>query len=110
MSNLNAPSFFVPYAEDTAQAKRVWESTCEFMRKLGHKVLPKRIYSLRYVHNGNQRLDHVGGKDRYGMEEILVLLETDTVFLCCTANRGVLRGQPILIGKNFDTNLTEFSS
>ena len=88
------PIFFVPHAEDAAQAERVWEATVEFMRQLGHDVFPRRIYSIRYHQDGKDCFDCVGGKDRYGTEEILVLLETPSVFLCCTANRGVVRGEP----------------
>jgi hypothetical protein len=44
------------------------------------------------------------------METILMMLETDSVYLCCTPNRGVLRGEPILTGKGYDTFVTDFES
>jgi hypothetical protein len=103
-----SPTFFVPYAEDTAQSERVWQATKTFMEDQGHKVHERRIFSIRYHHNGKECFDKVGVTDRYGLEEILVLLETDSVYLCCTKNRGVIRGEPILIGKNHDTYVTEF--
>lgn len=60
------------------------------------------------THNGEDCFDKVGEKDRYGAETILVMLETDSVYLCCTANRGVRRGEPILTGKGEDTFVTNF--
>ena len=47
--------------------------------------------------------------DRYGHEMILVMLETPSVYLCCTGNRGVIRGGPILTGKH-DTDVTDFET
>jgi|GEM_PF-442149 len=102
------PRFFVPGARDREQAERVWQSTREFMRRQGFRTSDRRIYSIQYVHNGEDCFDKVGEKDRYGTETILVMLETDSVYLCCTANRGVRRGEPILTGKGDDTFVTDF--
>jgi hypothetical protein len=106
--NTIPPTFFVPYAKDAAQAERVWQATKVFMGNQGHNVHERRIYSIRYYHNGKECFDKIGGMDRYGFEEILVLLETDSVYLCCTQNRGVIRGEPILIGKHHSTHVVEF--
>ena len=101
------PKFFVPYAKDEAQAEQVWDATKEFMEKQGNIVTDRRIYSIAYTYHGEECFDKVGDKDRYGMEEILVLLETDRVYLCCTQNRGVVRGEPILTGKS-NAHITDF--
>lgn len=102
------PTFLVPYAEDREQAERVWKATKEFIEQQGFKVKDRRIYAMSYVHDGKACYDKVGSMDRYGLEEILVLLDAGTILLCCTANRGVLRGFPILTGVD-GTHVIEFA-
>lgn len=89
--------FYMPAAEDQAQSDRVWESTRAFLQGFGPGT--QQIWSLTYTHEGRKCVDVVGRLDRYGHETILALLEGSSCYLCCTANRGVLRGDPILIGK-----------
>lgn len=91
--------FFVPHANDSEQAERVWESVYEFMKTQGYQPLKKRVYEISYSHKGKPCRDTVGGKDRYGHEDVIILLECSNLFLCCTPSRGVIRGEPILIGK-----------
>lgn len=93
-----APRFFVPHATDQAQAERVWQATVAFARGKGSRVLEDRIYAASYIHDGKACLDVVGAPDRYGQEEILVILRTELngPLLICTAHRGVVGGDPIL--------------
>lgn len=100
--------FFVPAADSPEQAERVWQATRDFMIQQGFDTTGRRIYSMKYWHNGKECFDRVGEPDRYGHETILVMLETPSVYLCCTANRGVLRGDPILTGKGDGTYVTDF--
>ena len=102
------PKFFVPYAKDDVHAESVWQGGKAFNENKGHTVSNRRIYSIHYIHNSKACFDKVGGLDRYGKEEILVLLEAKLGYLCCTKNRGVLRGDPILIGKDI-ADVTDFS-
>ena len=78
------------------------------MSRQGFRTTDRRIYSMQYTHNGEDCLDKVAEKDRYGAETILVMLETDSVYLCCTAKRGIFRDEPILMGKGDDTFVTDF--
>ena len=105
--NTYPPKFFVPYAKDDEHAESVWQSVKKFIEQKGHIVSNRRIYSIHYSHNSKECFDKVGGLDRYGKEEILILLETNPVYLCCTRNRGVERGTPILIGKH-SADVTDF--
>jgi hypothetical protein len=42
-------------------------------------------------------------------EEVLVILQAeDGLYLVCTENRGVLRGEPILVGSGEVYQITEF--
>jgi hypothetical protein len=100
--------FFVPAAESPEQAESVWQATHAFMTSQGFNPTSRRIYSMQYRHNGKECFDKVGEMDRYGHEMILVMLETPSVYLCCTGNRGVVRGEPILTGKGPDTLVIDF--
>jgi hypothetical protein len=92
------PPFFVPHAADPAQAEQVWLATVTFLTGQGFAInAEERIYALSYVHNGQACVDVIGEADRYTQETVLVILRTQPPgpTLVCTANRGVLRGQPI---------------
>jgi hypothetical protein len=102
--------FFIPAADSLEQAESVWQSIRAFMLQQGYgygSISDRRIYSMEYTHDGKECYDVVGGKDRYGHEIIIAMLETPSVFLCCTPNRGVVRGEPILTGK-LHTRVTDF--
>lgn len=103
------PKFYVPFAEDEAQAENVWQNTKKFHERHGATISDRRIYSIEYQHKGKKCIDVIGGLDRYDNEKILILLEADQVYFCCTANQGVLRGGPIYIGKE-GAFVTEFES
>lgn len=95
----SAPTFFVPHASDIAQAESVWQGTVAFMRQNGFDVDgSQRIYCLAYTHDGRECVDVVGEMDRYGEQEVLVILRTfpPGPSLICTAHRGVIAGHPIL--------------
>lgn len=102
------PTFFIPYSEDREEAESAWQSVKAFMERQGFRVKDRRIYAMAYSHNKKACYDRVGGRDRYGMEEILVLLDAYAVYLCCTPNRGVVRGEPILTGLE-GTHVVEFA-
>ena len=65
---------------------------------MGWKVSDRRIFSIAYVHNGKDSYAEVGKADPDIGETILVILESNS-YLVCTQNRGVLRGMPLLVGK-----------
>jgi hypothetical protein len=105
--------FFVPAAHDSDEAERVWQATKTFMEEQHgwNRVTDRRIFRLGYLHDGKHMEAEVGVVHPYGGlvtwdeptgptgEPVLVILESDPApFLVCTANRGVLRGEPILVG------------
>lgn len=100
--------FFVPHAENDQQAEKVWGGVKKNMEDQGFEVSDRRIYSISYTHNGKHLVATVGEQDGYGDGEVLVLLESSSVYLCCTPQRGVVRGGPILIGKDTGTTVTDF--
>ena len=86
----SAPAFFVPHAKGPDEAEKVWQATVAFAEMQGSRIQKhRRIYAARYVHEGREVVDVVGDKDRYGGEEILVILRSESPgpLLICTPNR-----------------------
>ena len=99
--------FFVPAASTDEQAEDVWQSTVEFAKGKGSDISDRRIYRLDYRHNGKFYVDEIGKPNARNGELVLVILESVT-YLVCTGNRGVVRGDPILVGKQEVTLVTDF--
>lgn len=92
--------FFVPFAEDDAQAERVYSSIAHFH---GCSVTPSRISALRWEHNGETMEARVGQAlptyYRTGDEPVLAIIDAGHVYFVCTPNRGGARGEPVMAGK-----------
>ena len=101
--------FFVPAAEDRAEAERVYAA---FARFVGAPVLDKRIWKLKWVHNGMDMQCKVGGAlpsyYQTGDEPVLAIFDCGNLYKICTPNRGGLRGDPVLSGKNFNSSAMYF--
>jgi len=111
------PTFFLPYIDDPAKAAEFYEAVVAFSRDTHGWAVDesKRIFRLEYVHNGKEWEAEVGQPHPYGHpttweyvpdysdakagEWVVAILECDPgPFLVCTHNRGVVRGEPILVG------------
>lgn len=93
--------FFVPAARDDAQAEEVYESIRKFNgEQMGAKLSHRRIYRLSGVHDGTPFTATVGEIfERLREVVVAILLDTSRdVYFICTANRGVIRGEPYLSG------------
>lgn len=100
--------FFVPEAENETEALSVWKATRTFAEEtLGWEVTERRIFSISYRHDGTDYYVQVGKPDPRIGELVLVILESNT-YLVCTPNRGVLRGMPVLVGRNEVKSTTDF--
>lgn len=89
--------FFIPHAKDE-KTENIWRGVKKFAEQTtAWPVGERKVYRLEFVHEGTKQVACVG-KQLYG-EEVIVILESVT-YLVCTPNRGVLRGLPILVGKN----------
>ena len=99
--------FFVPHATSDETAEATWAATKKFAEEtLGWNVSDRRIFSIRYRHDGQEYHSQVGREDPTE-GEVLIILESNA-YLVCTPNRGVLRGMPILVGKNEAIVVTDF--
>ena len=93
--------FFVPGAENALKAEELYEAICKFnAEQMDAKISPRRIYELEGVHNGKPFTAKVGEAFEELQERVIaILLDTKrNLYFICTANRGVLRGEPYLSG------------
>ncbi|MGO9085949.1 MAG: hypothetical protein ACLQBK_12035 [Candidatus Sulfotelmatobacter sp.] len=100
--------FFVPSAENEQRAEDIRDATKKFAADtLGWQVTDRRIQSISFQDKGKSVQAVVGKIEPITGETVVVILESNT-FLLCTPNRGVLRGMPILVGKNEVTSVSDF--
>ena len=101
--------FFIPHAENKEQENSVYKATKKFAKETtGWDIKDRKIYHIRYRHNGKYYEAKVGEREEVGGEEVIVILESEVTFLVCTANRGVVRGMPILVGREEIISITDF--
>ena len=102
--------FFVPAAADDAQAESVYQSIAQFNSAA---VGTARIHSLSWKHKGEEMSCTVGSSlpSYYGTgaEPVLAILDCGTVYKVCTPNRGGVRGEPVLAGKNWESHAIFFT-
>ncbi|MEQ1918983.1 MAG: hypothetical protein ABL955_07270 [Elusimicrobiota bacterium] len=102
--------FFVPNTNGEAQAKTLWDATKKFSEdQMARKYADRKIFRIEYRHDGEEYVAQVGKIDRREEEEVLVILEGDP-YVVCTKNRGVLRGEPIMVGKQEITRVEYFDA
>ena len=100
--------FFVPEASTPQQAEEVWNATRKFAREtMDREIGERRIFRLRYRHDGNELVVEVGRPEPLTKEPVMVILESNP-YLICTPNRGVLRGMPILAGAHAVREVVDF--
>lgn len=93
--------FFVPHADDEAQAERVFEAVRKHASEVAFPATDNRIYSVTYVREGKTHTATVGERDTLTGQEVIVILRPMSdqhPYMVCTATRGVVEGGPILIG------------
>lgn len=93
--------FWIPAAENDEQAERLLASIAAF----NHRPVPpidERLRRVAYRHNGEYYVAEVGQPvDPYYCENgVVVAILPGDPLLVCSANRGVLRGEPIYVGKD----------
>lgn len=100
--------FFIPAADSPDQAEEVWEATRKFAKEnLGWEIASRRIFQVTGTHEGKSILCEVGKVEPYGGETVVAIFESNA-YLVCTANRGVMRGEPALVGTEEVDSVIEF--
>ena len=108
--------FFLPCADDLKIAEENYNAIKKFAeQQTFFEVTEKRIFSLRYEHEGRRHYAEVGKVHGRIGELVIAILESkslsgQTVFLICSPNRCVLRGEPMLVGEDEVRELNRFGS
>lgn len=96
-----APVFFIPFADSEETAQHVYAAIRETMTKVAFQPSDRRVYRVAYRHNGRDLVATVGERDIDG-ETVIAILEAfnpGPIYMICTRDRGVVRGDPILAGE-----------
>jgi hypothetical protein len=101
--------FFVPGTKDDAHGERLYESIRQYNARI-EGMNSRRIFAIDYLHNGTSFHNEVGRPDPKIDDVVLAILETDCYYCVCTINRGVVRGEPILVDPNEVVSITEFDT
>jgi hypothetical protein len=90
--------FFIPLADNEQQAEEVYTGIKKFAKEnLAWNIQDDRIYSLSYRYNGQKYFARVSEVETLTHDFVVAILKSNA-YLICTKNRGVLRGEPILVG------------
>ena len=102
--------FFVPHSESDEEAESVRESVRDFLASQGAPTYEDRIHRIKFRHNGKAYDLSVGQTHPDLREEVLFIFRAKHpgLYYACSANRGVLRGEPYLIGDHDGTHAIPF--
>ncbi|MBW8000391.1 MAG: hypothetical protein FVQ80_00005 [Planctomycetes bacterium] len=101
--------FFVPMAESEKEAGEAYQGFAKFVNA---PISDKKIWKLRWRHDKENMECEVGksipANCQTGNEPVLAIFDCGNLYKICTPNRGGIRGEPILAGKNHDSFATYF--
>lgn len=104
--------FFVPLAENRKHGEKVYSGIRKHVSEvMGGAVLSdKRIFRLQHTHTGNRYFAEVGETHALYRELVIAILydESRDLYYVCTPNRGVVRGEPILVGADRVIDIVPF--
>lgn len=100
--------FFIPEANDAQETEAVYASIKAFTQQTtGWSSSDRRIQRIDYLHDRKPYFAEVGRIEKRTNGMCFVILDSVT-YLVCTPLRGVVRGLPILVGKDQVTAITYF--
>ena len=108
--------FFIPFAENSTQAEEVYEAMMKFAaEQTAFTISSHRIFSISYHHEGKDYYTEVGKIHERDGETVIAIFKSTPpvgadVYLVCSPNRSVLRGEPMLIGEREIKRVTYFES
>jgi len=102
--------FFVPSAQDEKAAEEIYEATKKFATENCGQLTDRRIQSIGFRDKGRFVSAEVGKIEPIAGETVVAILEQSGTgpYLVCTPNRGVIRGMPILVGKQEISSIADF--
>lgn len=104
--------FFVPNTHTRDAAERIYRSIRGFLGEAPgqQRYSTRRVYRLRWSHNGNEHQASVGEVTGFNGEVVIAILYEfrRDLYHVCTPNRGVNRGNSILAGGSAVTFVDDF--
>ncbi len=104
-------AFFLPNFDDPTKAEDVFAQVRKFNEEeMDATLAEQRFYQIDYTHDGKHYVATVGELEQVEGETVIcILLDTKRgVYFVCTRNRGVVIGQPILVGSREINSVQEF--
>jgi hypothetical protein len=100
--------FFIPDIESGKEAERIYDATKSFLKiTFGWEATDRRIYAIRYYHDGKYRDETVGKINKRTGEPVIAILESNA-YCICTPSHGVVTGRPLFVGQEEVVFITDF--
>jgi hypothetical protein len=100
--------FFIPWTRTPEHAESVWGGTRRLVQEnLGFEISERRIFRLRYVHEGETLTAEVGQEEPGATGPVLMIFDSNP-YLVCTPHRGVFSGTPIPVERESVVEIVEF--
>lgn len=110
---LNSPytprTFFLPGSTEPEVAEAIYLGTSKNLH--GETVPERRIQRIDYVHDGRRYRAEVGQQDQRGQGTVMAIFGPSSprnLYYVTTLERGVLRGEPIMVGSDEVRQVFEF--
>ncbi len=100
--------FFIPGTKDDDHAERLYANIKKHNSD-NVEITSRRIFAIDYIHNDSTFHNEVGKPDPIIDDIVLAILETESVYFVCTINRGVVRGEPIIVDSENILCITDFA-
>jgi hypothetical protein len=104
--------FFIPSTTNTYEAENAYQKIRENILSSNEDISDRRIYRLKFEHDGNQRTAVVGS-DRHGFGEgaVLAIFErSDGCFYICTQKANQFEAEPHTVQTGAVIETEEFSA
>ncbi|WP_367871763.1 hypothetical protein [Luteolibacter sp. Populi] len=104
--------FFVPISRSRAAAEDMLAAIKADCSRMWHyRFSKRRVFALRYRGMQGEALAQVGIPHPPGLEAEMVvcILRTETEFLICTQNRGVVRNKPLRVPRSRVSDVEYFN-
>lgn len=101
--------FFLPGVETPESAELIYDHLKEKSISIALRVTDKRIYRVLYKRNGRLFNMKVGSPDSIRGEMVIAIFDNGLIcYLVFTLNRGVIKGNPYIVGKDETLTIEEF--
>jgi hypothetical protein len=102
--------FLIPAESDRTKAEELYNLIREIAKDAtGWEIADHRIFSLDLYDKGRPCHLEVGKPAPMNGELVIAIFDSNA-FLVCTRNRGVAKGEPIMLGKHEPFSVQEFET